>query len=309
MPIRLPSGFPANNILQGEGISVIAHKRAVDQEIRPLRVIIFNLMPTKIDTEVQILRLLSRSSIQIESFFLKVSSHEFKHDVEHLKRFYYSFDELKGQKFDAIIITGAPVEQMPFKDVDYWDEFCEIVHWASHNVFAKLFICWGAQAGMYIDFDIDKHNLESKLFGIYPHTIIKDHEFTRGFDDIVMIPQSRHTDINHNELGEIIRQGKLVPLVSSTALGSNILTTPKGHKTYVLGHLEYDRETLENEYKRDISEGKVIDVPKNYYAKDDPSQSPEMSWKSHANLFFINWINYVYQETPFDLDTLKPCVF
>ncbi|GHT81835.1 homoserine O-succinyltransferase [Actinomycetota bacterium] len=309
MPIRLPQQFPAATQLDAEGIEVLHFDRAVSQDIRPLKVVLFNLMPTKIDTEVQLLRLLSRSSIQIEAYFLRASTHVPKHDSAHLNHFYVNFDDIKDQRFDAIIFTGAPVEQLDFEEVDYWDEFKKVVQWASDNVFAELFICWGAQAGLYSEFGIQKQMLKDKLFGAYPHSIVATHQFTRGFDDTVYIPQSRHSDVDITGLQKVINEGKLLELVSSYALGPNILTTPHGHKTYVLGHLEYDRGTLENEYKRDVSQGLNTDVPKNYYPEDNPKLEPLMSWKAHANLFFVNWINYVYQETPFDLNKLSPCKF
>jgi homoserine O-succinyltransferase len=309
VPIRLPQHFPAAQQLDAEGIISLTHERAADQDIRPLKVVLMNLMPTKIDTEVQLLRLLSRSSIQIEAYFLRTSSHNVKYGSQHLDKFYVNFSEIADQRFDAIIITGAPVEQLPFTQVDYFDELCQIINWANSNVFGELFICWGAQAGLYTEFGIDKVDLAQKLFGVYPHHVTTPHRLTRGFDDTVLIPQSRHTDVDHIKLESVIESGKLLPLVSSNALGPNVLTTPHGHKTYILGHLEYDRMTLGHEYWRDIERGFTIDVPKNYYPNDNPNIEPNMSWCAHANLFFINWIDYVYQETLYDLNSMQPCAF
>jgi homoserine O-succinyltransferase len=266
-------------------------------------------MPTKIDTEVQLLRLLSSSSIQIDVTFLRTSTHQVKYGAEHLDRFYADFDTIKGQRFDAIIITGAPVEQLPFEEVDYWEELVEVVHWANDNVFAELFICWGAQAGLYIDFDVSKVIYPQKLFGIYPHNTSTPHRLTRGFGDTVQVPQSRYTGLNKQDLQHRIDQGKLISLVDSKDAGPNILITPHAHKTYVLGHFEYDRHTLDTEYKRDLERGLSTQIPLNYYPGDDPSKRPMQNWSAHANLFFDNWIDFVYQETPYDLGTLKPCEF
>ena len=266
-------------------------------------------MPTKIDTEVQLLRLLSSSSIQIDATFLRTSTHQVKYGAEHLDRFYADFDAIKDQRFDAIIITGAPVEQLPFEEVDYWDELVKVVHWANDNVFAELFICWGAQAGLYIDFDVEKVIYPQKVFGIYPHSLCCTHRITRGFDDVVNVPQSRYTGLGEEQLTKQIERGRLIPLVSSSEAGPNILITPHAHKTYVLGHFEYDRTTLDAEYKRDVARGLKTALPVNYYPDDDPARTPVQNWGAHANLLFDNWIDFVYQETPYDLSTLKPCKF
>lgn len=257
-------------------------------------------MPTKIDTEVQILRLLSRSSIQIESHFLRTASYDAKHNIDHLDKFYYEFSQIEDDYFDAIIITGAPVEQLDFEDVQYFGEFKKIVDWAKTHVFACLYICWGAQAGLYLDYQVSKTLLDSKLFGIYSHDIVKKHRFTRGFDDVVMIPQSRHTDIDNTALKKLTDSNQLNVLVESSAIGPNIITSKDSRKTYILGHFEYDLHTLEAEYKRDLIAGKKIDVPKNYYPEDNPNNMPHLSWRSHANLFFINWVDFIYQTIPYD---------
>jgi homoserine O-succinyltransferase len=307
MPIRLPSKFPAGKRLRQERIETMDFDRASSQEIRPLKVVLFNLMPTKIDTEVQLLRLMSRSSIQIEPVFLRTATYKPSHDSMHLDSFYVEFDDIKDQQFDAIIITGAPVEQLKFDDVQYFDEFVKIVKWSESNVFAKLFICWGAQAGLYVDFDVEKQLLEQKIFGVYPHKVAKSargHHLTRGFDDIIYIPQSRHSGLNARQVQEKIDCGELMSLIESSALGFNVLATPDSRKVYVLGHFEYDRNTLKNEYVRDLERGMSLDVPKNYFPGDDPKLAPNVTWRSHANLFFVNWINFIYQETPYDLREL-----
>jgi homoserine O-succinyltransferase len=349
VPIRLPNQFPARDRLALEGIDALSFERAAAQDIRPLKVVLFNLMPTKIDTEVQLLRLLSRSSIQIEASFLRAATHEAKHGADHLDRFYVDFDDIKDDKFDAIIITGAPVEQLPFDEVDYWSEFEKVVHWANNNVFAELFICWGAAAGLQVDFGVGKEVLDEKLFGVYPHklapessavvtshggeTTSANHPLMRGFDDVFNIPNSRFIKPDAADLERVLGEGKLIPLAVSDEIGVNILTTPHIHKTYVLGHFEYDRETLDAEYRRDTvsendpNENKAfievgplcspkipksqpgVKLPVNYYPSDDPTQQPNFSWRSHANLFFMNWIDYIYQETPYDLADLKPCRF
>ncbi|MDR2538261.1 MAG: homoserine O-succinyltransferase, partial [Bifidobacteriaceae bacterium] len=256
MPIRLPADFPSAEKLNQEGVFTHTYERAFSQEIRPLKIALLNLMPTKIDTEVQLLRLLSLSSIQIEPLFLKTSSHQTKYGAEHLDKFYVDFPSISNQRFDAIIITGAPLEQLDFEQVDYWDELVEVVHWANDNVFAELFICWGAQAGLYIDFGIQKTMLEQKLFGVFDYTTSGQHRLTRGFDDVIRIPQSRFSELNHSDLAKVIASGKLIPLLTDTHGTPNIITTPHTHKTYLLGHLEYDRETLDIEYRRDLAHAK-----------------------------------------------------
>jgi homoserine O-succinyltransferase len=305
MPIRLPEGFPAARKLQSEEIVTLTHKRADKQDIRPLKVVILNLMPTKIATEVQLLRLLSSSSIQIEACFLRVATHHVKHGAEHLDKFYKEFDEIKGEQFDAIVVTGAPVEQLAFEEVDYWAEFQEIMDWARTNVFAKLYICWGAQAGLYLDFGVKKVIYPEKLLGIYKYQRVGKHVLTRGFDDEFMMPQSRYTGLNQGDLADKLAEGELICLAtSSDADGGAIFTTHDKRQTYVTGHLEYDRDTLDIEYKRDAKAG-VGQMPKNYYPDDDPAQTPKFTWRAHADLFFSNWIGTVYQDTPFDLKELS----
>ncbi|MDR1447895.1 MAG: homoserine O-succinyltransferase [Candidatus Ancillula sp.] len=309
MPIRLPAQFPAAHRLGEEGIATLTHMRAVTQDIRPLQVIIMNLMPAKVDTEVQLLRLLSNSSIQIESYFLRTVTHNVKYEAEHLDRFYVDFNDIINKKFDAIIITGAPLEQLAFEEVDYWDELVKVINWASNNVFAELFICWGAAAGLYVDFGVEKVNLSEKISGIFQHTKCRMNRLTRGFDDVFNIPHSRYTMPDPQQLNELVEQGKLITLVDSPETSATILTTPHMHKTYILGHLEYDRETLDTEYRRDLRRGINAKIPRNYYPNDDYMETPQFSWRATASLFFGNWIDYVYQETPYDLSKLIPCKF
>lgn len=314
MPIRLPLGFPSIESLKDEGIESLSFEQADRQDIRPLKVVLFNLMPTKIDTEVQIMRLLSHSSIQIEPIFLKVSTYQPKHFEDHLDRFYASFSEIKDQRFDAIIITGAPVEQLEFEDVEYWSEFCEIIEWANTNVFASLYICWGAQAALYIQHRVEKELLNEKISGIYQHIISPDEKereriskqfsIVRGLDDEFFIPQSRYTKVNELQVEELVKRGELVCLAKNSKYGSNILATPDSRKVYVIGHLEYDRETLDKEYHRDLEKGIEPRIPENYYFNNDPNNQPIMSWKSTANVIFSRWIDFVYQETPYDLNSL-----
>jgi homoserine O-succinyltransferase len=309
MPIRLPHNFPAGQQLEHEGIDTIIYERAQAQEIRPLKVVLLNLMPNKIDTETQLLRLISSTSIQIEVTFLKVSSHKHKHDAQHLEAFYQEFENIKDQRFDAIIITGAAVDKISYEEVDYWNEFQEIVTWANDNVFAELFICWGAQAALNVDFGIRKKEFDFKLFGVYPHTVPKPNRLTRGFDDLFYIPQSRWNGLKKTDVDKVVSEGKLVELAENELVGSTILATPHLHKVYMLGHLEYTQNTLKDEYLRDLNSGANELLPYNYFPNDNPNNEPTVSWRATANLFFANWIDYVYQETPYDLNTLQPCEF
>lgn len=305
MPIKIPNGLPATETLHNENIFVINETRAVTQDIRPLKILLLNLMPTKIVTETQFARLLGNSPLQVEMELLQTATHKATHvDSAHMLSFYKTFDEVKNQKFDGMVITGAPVELMAFEEVNYWDELCEIMEWSKTHVTSTLHICWGAQAGLYYHYGINKINLDKKLFGIYPHRAdYKNSMLLRGFDDTFMVPQSRYTTV---ERADVEKVDALKILASSEETGVCIITTDKGRQIFVTGHLEYDADTLKKEYDRDIAKGDDIAVPKNYFPDDNPENAPNVSWRSHANLLFSNWLNYfVYQTTPYDLDEIK----
>ncbi|MBQ2942729.1 MAG: homoserine O-succinyltransferase [Clostridia bacterium] len=305
MPIKIPNGLPATETLHNENIFVINETRAVTQDIRPLKILLLNLMPTKIVTETQFARLLGNSPLQVEMELLQTATHKATHvDSAHMLSFYKTFDEIKNQKFDGMVITGAPVELMAFEEVNYWDELCEIMEWSKTHVTSTLHICWGAQAGLYYHYGINKINLDKKLFGIYPHRAdYKNSMLLRGFDDTFMVPQSRYTTV---ERADVEKVDALKILASSEETGVCIVTTDKGRQIFVTGHLEYDADTLKKEYDRDIAKGDDIAVPKNYFPDDNPENAPNVSWRSHANLLFSNWLNYfVYQTTPYDLDEIK----
>ncbi len=305
MPIKIPHNLPAVDILAKENIFVMDEQRALSQDIRPLKCVIVNLMPTKIETETQLLRLLSNTPLQIEITFLKMDSYVSKNiSVEHMKNFYKTFDDIKDEKFDALIITGAPVETLSFEEVAYWKELERVMQWSKKSVFSTLHICWGAQAGLYYHYGISKYYLNKKIFGIFPVEIKNTKTMLlRGFDEIFNMPHSRHTGIKEED---ILKISELEILAKSDEAGVSIIRSRDKRKIFVTGHMEYDRLTLENEYKRDINSGKKIAVPFNYYPDDNPEKKPLYTWRSHANLFFTNWINYyVYQETPYDLDELE----
>jgi homoserine O-succinyltransferase len=305
MPIKIPNNLPAVSILAKENIFVMNETRALSQDIRPLRFVIVNLMPTKIETETQLLRLLSNTPLQMEITLLKMNSYISKNiSEEHMKNFYKTFDDIKNEKFDGLIITGAPVETLEFEKVDYWKELTEILKWSNKHVFSTLYICWGAQAGLYYHYGIKKYPLKEKLFGIYPLTL-NDSSIAlfRGFDEIFYIPQSRHTEVKEEDINKI---EELEILAKSPEAGVSIVRTKDKRKIFVTGHMEYDRMTLANEYNRDIKLGKKIEVPFNYYPENNPEKIPLFTWRGHANLFFINWVNHhVYQETPYDLNELE----
>jgi len=305
MPIKIPRELPAYNALSEERIFVITEDRAQSQDIRPLRVGIINLMPTTIDTEIQLLRLLGNSPLQVDITFLNMGSHTSKNAPPgHLEKFYISSQEIITMKirFDGLIITGAPVETIEFEKVDYWDELVKIIDYSNSNVFSSLHICWGAQAGLYHRYGIKKHPLKKKLFGVFPHTVNdKNNILFRGFDDEFPAPQSRHTASSRDE---IAREPLLTIQSETEEAGVFIATAREGREIYVSGHLEYDPLTLDREYRRDTEKGFIIEIPKNYYPEDDPSKAPLVRWRAHANLFFDNWLNYVYQETPYDLNEL-----
>ena len=305
MPIKIPNNLPAVSILAKENIFVMNETRALSQDIRPLRFVIVNLMPTKIETETQLLRLLSNTPLQMEITLLKMNSYISKNiSEEHMKNFYKTFDDIKNEKFDGLIITGAPVETLEFEKVDYWKELTEILKWSNKHVFSTLYICWGAQAGLYYHYGIKKYPLKEKLFGIYPLKL-NDSSIAlfRGFDEIFYIPQSRHTEVKEEDINKI---EELEILAKSPEAGVSIVRTKDKRKIFVTGHMEYDKMTLANEYNRDIKLGKKIEVPFNYYPENNPEKIPLFTWRGHANLFFINWVNHhVYQETPYDLNELE----
>ncbi|CAM3287654.1 homoserine O-acetyltransferase MetA [Brevibacillus invocatus] len=305
MPIKVPDGLPATEILTNENIFVMPESRAFTQDIRPLRIVILNLMPVKETTETQLLRLVGNTPLQVEVVLLHMSSHTSKNtSEEHLSSFYHTFADIRNQKFDGMIITGAPVEQLEFEDVTYWNELKEILDWKMEHVTSTLHICWGAQAGLYHHFGVPKHPLPEKMFGIFPHTLNKQNvKLFRGFDTYFYVPHSRHTE---NRREDIEKVDDLEILSESDDSGVYIVATKDGRQIFVTGHSEYDPYTLQDEYKRDVNKGLDIAVPQNYYPKDDPNREPIVTWRSHANLLFSNWLNYyVYQETPFDWGNTK----
>jgi homoserine O-succinyltransferase len=305
MPIKIPDNLPAAEILTNENIFVMSEDRAAHQDIRPLRIAIFNLMPTKIVTETQILRLLGNSPIQVEIELLHPKSHVSKNTPEeHLTSFYKYFEEVRDRKFDGMIITGAPVELMDFEEVDYWDELREIMEWSKNHVYSTLHLCWGAQAGLYHHFGVAKYPLEQKMFGVFQHTVNrKNVKLLRGFDDLFYAPHSRHTETRREDIEPV---QELEILVESVVAGPYIISSKHGRQIFVTGHSEYDPLTLKAEYDRDINKGLEIAVPANYYPDNDPTREPVVRWRGHANLLFSNWLNYyVYQETPFDLEEIK----
>ncbi len=308
MPINIPNNLPAYAVLNNENIFVMTDTAAAHQDIRPLRIAIVNLMPKKIETETQILRLLSNTPLQVDIELIQMASHVTKNTpIEHLTKFYKTFDDVKEQRFDGLIITGAPVEQIPFEDVDYWKELCAIMEWSKKNVCSTLHICWGAQAGLYYHYGIPKYDLSAKMFGVFPHKAeVANHPLLRGFDEKFNVPHSRHTEIKRMDV-EKVKQ--LHILAASHESGVNIIADETERQFFVMGHFEYDRFTLANEYFRDKDKGLPIDVPKHYFPYDDPSQPPHFNWRAHANLLFSNWLNYcVYQKTPFNLEELEAII-
>lgn len=304
MPIRIDNELPAKQSLEIENIFVMGNTRADTQDIRPLKIIILNLMPTKLETETQLLRLLSNSPLQIDIDFLQVATHEAKNvSKSHMDKFYNVFEDIKDNKYDGMIITGAPVEQMPFEEVDYWDELCTIMEWSKKNVYSVMHICWGAQAGLYYHYGIKKYPTDKKIFGIFPHFCLDDtHPLMRGLDDIYYVPHSRHTQIKRGDIAQI---KDLQILSYSEDAGVHIVADMECRKFFITGHSEYDRDTLAKEYFRDIDKGLNIEMPINYFPNNDPKAVPRMTWRGTANLIFNNWLNYfVYQKTPYDLNTL-----
>ena len=305
MPIRIPNDLPAVKTLNDENIFVMTETRAITQDIRPLKILLLNLMPKKIETETQLSRLLGNSPLQVDLEFIHTKSQKSKNtSAEHLFTFYKTFDDVKDRTFDGMIITGAPVELMEFEKVEYWDELCEIMEWTKTHVHSTFHICWGAQAGLYYHYGIKKYPLDKKLFGVFPHRVdYKKSILFRGFDDSFMVPQSRHTTVKTEDI-KAVKELKI--LSSSKEGGVYAVSTKKGKQIFITGHSEYDRDTLANEYFRDVGEGKEIEIPKNYFPGDNPKKTPTVTWRSHANLLYSNWLNYfVYQTTPYDIEKIK----
>ena len=305
MPLRLPDRLPAIDILKRENIFVMDNSRAHSQDIRPLRIVILNLMPLKITTETDLIRLLSNTPLQLDINFMKLKSHTPKNTpIEHMMMFYRDFESMRHEKFDGMIITGAPVETMDYEQVTYWDEIVDIFNWARTHVTSTLYICWAAQAGLYHYYGVPKYPLDKKMFGIFEqHTIQPQMPIFRGFDDTFMMPHSRHTEI-HKE--DILARPELQLIAESEDSGVSIVMARGGREFFITGHLEYSPNTLDNEYKRDFGVRSDVEKPRNYYRNDDPSLPPMVTWRAHANLFYSNWINYyVYQETPFDINKIE----
>ena len=305
MPIKIPNNLPAAEVLHQENIFIMQEDRAVSQDIRPLQILLLNLMPKKIQTETQLSRLLGNTPLQIELELIVTKSHQSTNTpAEHLQAFYKTFDDVKHRTFDGMIITGAPVENMPFEEVDYWQELCEIMEWTKSHVHSTFHICWGAQAGLYYHYGIQKQPLPEKMFGIFPHIVeYRNSILFRGFDDTFYVPHSRHTTVAREDIEAV---PELRILSSSEEAGVYAVFTKGGRQIFIMGHSEYDADTLNQEYVRDVNAGKPIKIPKNYFPNDDPSQPPRVIWRAHANLLYSNWLNYfVYQTTPYDIDAIK----
>ena len=301
MPIRVQNDLPVKEILEQENIFVMDEHRAVHQDIRPIRIGLLNLMPLKEDTELQILRSLSNTPLQVDVVFVNVSSHVSKNtSTSHLNKFYLPFTDIKDQKFDGFIITGAPVEQIPFEEVDYWEELTEIMEWTKTHVTSTLHLCWGAQAALYYHYGINKEPLEEKLFGVFWHKVLnRKIPLVRGFDDVFLAPHSRHTDVPVEKLRA---DDRITILAESEKAGVFLSMAEEGRQIFVMGHPEYDRITLDGEYKRDLSKGLPIKMPENYYPDNDPENKPLQTWRAHGNNLYTNWLNYyVYQVTPYDM--------
>lgn len=304
MPLKYPDNLPAIELLKKENIFVIDYTKATSQDIRPLRIAILNLMPIKITTETDLIRLLSNSPLQIEIDLIKIKSHTSKNTpVEHMRRFYIDFDEIKKRKYDGLIVTGAPVEQIEYKDVTYWSELTEIFDWAKTNVTAKMFICWGACAAIYHYYGVPKHGLDQKMFGVFEHQMLDPlNPIFRGFDDIFYVPHSRHTEIRKEDIDKV---PEIKILASSSQAGLYMLSNQNGRELYLTGHAEYNAFTLDTEYKRDLAKGLPINIPQHYYPDNDPNNPPCVRWRSTANLMFNNWLNYfVYQKTPYNIEEI-----
>ena len=304
MPVKIPNTLPARAVFEKENVFIMDEDRALHQDIRALKVAILNLMPTKVATETQLLRLLSNSALQVEVTLLHTATYESKNtDADHLLNHYVTFKDIEQEKFDGLIITGAPVEQMPFEQVEYWDELKDIMNWADENVESTFHICWGAQAGLYHRYGIPKYDLTRKMFGVFEHRVMNPTEsLMRGFDDLFLAPHSRHTEIRSADVAQV---NEIQLLAESEEAGVYIVGSKDGRNLYITGHSEYDPFTLKAEYDRDVNKGLPIHVPKNYYPNDDPAQTPNVRWRGHANLLYVNWLNYyVYQSTPYDLNQI-----
>ena len=305
MPLRLPDKLPAIELLKRENIFVMDNTRATTQDIRPLKIVILNLMPLKITTETDLIRLLSNTPLQMEVSFMKLKSHTPKNTpIEHMMMFYRDFEKMRDEKFDGMIITGAPVEQMDFEDVNYWDEISTIFDWARNHVTSTLYICWAAQAGLYYHYDIPKYPLEKKMFGVFrQHTLCPHLPIFRGFDDVFYMPHSRHTEVRKED---ILANPELTLIADSPENGVSMVMARGGREFFITGHMEYASNTLDNEYKRDKDIRDDVDMPVNYYRDNNPDKEPLVTWRAHANLLYHNWINYyIYQETPYDISQIK----
>lgn len=306
MPIKIPSALPAAQTLENENIFVMTEERAETQNIRPLQILVLNLMPTKIATETQLARVLGNTPLQVELELMQIMGHESKNtSKEHMLKFYSTFDDVKDRNFDGMIITGAPIEHLEFEDVEYWRELCAIMEWSRTHVYSTMHVCWGAQAGLYYHFGIPKRQLDEKMFGVFEHKAErKDYILLRGFDDVFMVPHSRHTTVDRQDI-ENCRKLKI--LASSEEAGVYACMTDGGRQIFIMGHSEYDADTLAKEYFRDKDAGLDIKVPKNYFIDDDDTKEPKVTWRSHANLLYQNWLNYfVYQATPYEINSITP---
>ena len=304
MPLRLPDKLPAIELLKKENIFVMDDSRATSQDIRPLRIVILNLMPLKITTETDLVRLLSNTPLQLEIYFMKLKSHTSKNTpIEHMMMFYKDFDVLEKEKFDGMIITGAPIEHLEFEDVEYWNEISKIFAWANTHVTSTMYICWAAQAGLYYHYGVPKYQLPKKMFGIFQqHTLQPQIPLFRGFDDVFYMPHSRHTEVRRED---IEKHNELEIVAESPKSGVSIVMARGGRQIFVTGHMEYSPYTLDSEYRRDLGKRDDVDMPKNYYRDNDPQKAPNVTWRAHANLLFSNWINYyIYQETPYNIEEI-----
>ena len=304
MPLVIQEDLPAYAVLQKENVFVLNRNRALHQDIRPLRIAILNLMPNKVETEVQLMRLLSNTPLQVEIELLQMKTHQNKNTAtQYLDAFYKTFDDVKEEKFDGLIITGAPIENYDFQEVDFWDELCEILEWEKSHVFSVLHICWGAQAALHYFYDIPKYSLPAKKFGIFSHQVEKrDHVLMHGFDEVFYCPHSRHTEVRGEDIRKI---ADLEVLADSTGAGPHIIADQSGRRIFLTGHFEYDADSLAKEYYRDLEKGLPIQLPYGYFPEDNPNQKPPMRWKAHANLFYSNWLNYfVYQQTPYNIQDI-----
>ena len=305
MPLRLPDRLPAINLLKQENIFVMGDERAHAQDIRPLRIVILNLMPLKITTETDLIRLLSNTPLQLDISFMKLQSHTPKNTpIEHMMMFYRAFDEMRNEKFDGMIITGAPVEQLEFEEVGYWTEITEIFQWARTHVTSTLYICWAAQAGLYYHYGVPKYPLPKKMFGVFAQQALDNRlPIFRGFDDVFYMPHSRHTELHRDD---ILANAELQLIADGEESGVSIIMARQGREFFITGHLEYAPDTLDREYRRDKDIRKDVELPRNYYRHNNPNEGPLVTWRAHANLFYANWINYyVYQETPYNIDDIK----